>query len=259
MLGGERVAWWRYGLGTTVTFTSDAKSRLAAEWLTWPGFSKFWAQTIRHAMRKNDAKGVTVEVAQRARRATVTLDAVDPSGRFLNGAESEITVIDPRLGERKLPLIQTAPGRYVAEFDTPHSGAYHLNLSQRAANGGPVIHQQTRGLTVGYSDELRLRPTNTELLQQIATATGGRFDPKPDEALLDAPSDTTVQRMAQQTRPLWPELVMLALVLFVFDVALRRVDLSVWLPASNVPIKLSSQPPTAKRPSSAPRPKARTL
>ncbi|MBM3970417.1 MAG: VWA domain-containing protein [Planctomycetes bacterium] len=229
--GDPVLAWWRYGLGTTVAFTSDAKSRWAAEWLTWPDFSKFWAQTIRHAMRKNDTKGVTVEVAQRARRATITLDAVDPTGRFLNGAESEVTIIDPRIGERKLPLVQTAPGRYVAEFDTPHSGAYHLNLSQRAANSGPVLHQQTRGLTVGYSDELRLHPTNIELLQQIASATGGRFDPKPSEALLDAASASSVPRLAQQSRPLWPELVMLALILFIFDVALRRIDLSVWLPA----------------------------
>ena len=276
--GDPVLAWWRYGLGTTVAFTSDAKSRWAAEWLTWPGFSKFWAQTIRHAMRKNDAKGVTVEVAQRARRATVTLDAVDPSGRFLNGAESEITVIDPRLGERKLPLTQTAPGRYVAEFETPHTGAYHLNLSQRAANGGPVLHQQTRGLTVGYSDELRLRPTNTELLQQIASATGGRFDPKPNEALLDAEADQSPEssaatsdrrlggltpsarrRLAQQTRPLWPELVMLALMLFVFDVASRRIDLSVWFSSANTAVTSVVRHAAAKRPSLPTKPNARTL
>ncbi len=286
--GDPVLAWWRYGLGTTVAFTSDAKSRWAAEWLTWPGYSKFWAQTIRHAMRKNDAKGLTVEVVQRARRATVTLDAVDPSGRFLNGAESELTVIDPRLGERKLPLNQTAPGRYVAEFDTPHSGAYHLNLSQQAANGGPVIHQQTRGLTVGYSDELRLRPTNTELLQQIATATGGRFNPQPSEALLDAPARAQAsggrqppgssatedvqptggltpptrlgsQRMAQQTRPLWPELVMLALTLFVFDVALRRIDMSVWFPSVNTAVTSVVRHAAAKRPRPPTKPQARIV
>ncbi len=228
--GDPVLAWWRYGLGTTVAFTSDATSRWAAEWLTWPGYSRFWAQTVRYAMRKNDARGVTVSVTQRSRRATVTLDAINPSGRFVNGAESELTVIDPRLGERKLPLMQTAPGRYVAEFETPHPGAYHVNLVQREAIGGPVLHQQTRGLTVGYSDELRLRPTNIELLRQIAAVTGGRFDPKPSEALLDAPSETTRPRMAQQPRPLWRELLMIALILFVLDVALRRIDLSVWVP-----------------------------
>ena len=237
--GDPLLAWWRYGLGTTVAFTSDAKSRWAAEWLTWPGYSKFWAQVIRHAMRKNEAKGVTVDVQQRHRRATITLDAVDASGKFLNQTDTELTVIDSRLGERKLAMTQTAPGRYVAEFDTPNSGAYHLNLSQRAANNGPIIHQQTRGITVGYSDELRLRPTNNELLQQIATATGGRFNPKPSDALLDSPGESSTQRMAQQSRPLWPELVMLSLVLFVFDVALRRIDLTVWLPA-----RWSGLPPT---------------
>ena len=143
--------------------------------------------------------------------------------------------------------------------NSANSGAYHLNLSQRAANGGPVIHQQSRGLTVGYSDELRLRPTNTELLQQLATATGGRFDPKPSEALLDAPSESAVQRMAQQTRPLWPELVMLALVLFVFDVALRRIDLSVWFPSANTPITAVVKRAAAKRSSLPTKPKARAL
>ncbi|HLQ45191.1 MAG TPA: VWA domain-containing protein, partial [Planctomycetaceae bacterium] len=226
--GDPLLAWWRYGLGTTVAFTSDAKSRWAAEWLTWPGYSQFWPQVVRHALRKNDATGMTVEVAQRGRRAAVTLDAVHPSGNFLNGAETELTVIDPRLGQRHIPMLQTAPGRYVAEFETPNSGAYHLHLSQRAPNGGPVLHQQTRGLTVGYSDELRLRPTNMEFLKQIATTTGGRFSPIPSEVFFDA--DGSPRRMAQQTRPLWPELITAALILFVFDVALRRIDLQVWLP-----------------------------
>ncbi len=248
--GDPLLAWWRYGLGTTVAFTSDAKSRWAAEWLTWPGYSPFWAQVVRHAMRKNDAKGVTVEVQQRHRRATVTLDAVDPTGRFLNHAETELTVIDPRFGEQKLLMIQTAPGRYVTEFDTPHPGAYHMNLSQRAPNGGAVLHQQSRGLTVGYSDELRLRPTNTELLRQIATATGGRFSPQPDDAFTDA--DETARRTVQQTRPLWPELVIAALLLFVLDVALRRIDLQTWLPARwQVPLVKIRQMPARSLPDGA--------
>ncbi len=29
---------------------------MAAEWLSWPQFGSFWAQVIRHAMRKSDTK-----------------------------------------------------------------------------------------------------------------------------------------------------------------------------------------------------------
>ena len=43
-----------------------------------------------------------MQVDQKGRRATVTLDAIDPSGKYLNEAETELTVIDPQFGNRKL-------------------------------------------------------------------------------------------------------------------------------------------------------------
>lgn len=218
--GDPLLAWWRYGLGTTVAFTSDAKSRWGAEWLNWPGFGKFWSQVMRHAMRKSDAKGVIVQVTQRDRRATVTLDAIDPSGRFLNQAETDLTLIDPQLGLKKLPVRQTAPGRYVAEFETPQTGAYHLDLSQKQA--GKLLYHQARGLHVGYPDELRLRPTNETLLQELARVTGGQFNPKPAELF------TQSERIATRPTPLWPYLVLAAALLFLLDVALRRIDFSLF-------------------------------
>ena len=236
--GDPLLAWWRYGLGTTVAFTSDAKSRWGAEWLTWPGFSKFWAQVVRQSMRKNDVKGVIVEVKQERRRAMVSLDAIDPSGKFLNRADTEVTVIDPQLGQSKLEMKQTSPGRYVAEFETPLSGAYHLNMTQKTS-GGTLLHQQTRGLIVGYPDELRLHPTNEEMLRTLASTSGGRFDPDPTEIFTaeTSPVDQQSQgqpvippRTVQRTTPLWPLLVTAACLLFLLDVALRRIDLSLWWP-----------------------------
>ncbi len=216
--GDPLLVWWRYGLGMTVAFTSDAKSRWAAEWLTWPGFSKFWAQLIRQTMRKSETKGVTVAVEQRGGKATITLDAADPAGRFLNQADTAMTVIDPQLGTRKLPVVQTAPGRYVAEFETPQSGAYHLELTQHKS--GQLVYRQSRGLTVGYADELRLRPTNEALLKSIANVSGGQYEPA--AASLFAPTGRTARRPT----PLWPWLATVAAILLVLDVALRRVDLS---------------------------------
>jgi Ca-activated chloride channel family protein len=219
--GDPLLVWWRYGLGMTVAFTSDAKSRWAAEWLTWPGYGKFWAQVVRNTMRKSDAKGVAVQVDQRGGKATVTLDAVDPSGRFLNQAEAEMTLIDPQLGSRKVPLTQTAPGRYVATLDVSKSGAYHMELTQK--KNGQVLYRQSRGISVGYSEELRLRPTNETLLRQIAEASGGTYQPTAETIF--APTERTAHRPT----PLWPWLLSLAAILLVLDVFLRRVDLSLLL------------------------------
>ena len=79
--GDPLLAWWRYGLGMSVAFTSDAKSRWAAEWLSWPQFGQFWAQVVRHALRKAEAKGTVVQVDRKGRRAVVSLDAIEPVGQ----------------------------------------------------------------------------------------------------------------------------------------------------------------------------------
>ncbi|HEY7326259.1 MAG TPA: FixH family protein [Gemmataceae bacterium] len=214
--GDPLLAWWRHGLGMSAAFTSDAKSRWAAEWLSWPGFSKFWAQLVRNTMRKSEAKGVVVQVEQKERKATVTLDAVNAAGKYLNQVDTELTVIDPQLGDRKLAMSQTAPGRYVAEFDTPQSGAYHLEMSQKQQ--GQTLSQQSRGLVVGYDDEFRLRPTNEELLQAIARVSGGTYNPEPETVFAD------LDRTAPRATPLWPYLVTAAALIFLADVALRRID-----------------------------------
>src|SRR4029077_15061934 len=90
--GDPLLAWWRYGLGVTVAFTSDAKARWAAEWLSWPQFGQFWAQVVRHALRKAETKGALVQVQRTGRKAVVSLDAIEPSGRFLNRATTELTL-----------------------------------------------------------------------------------------------------------------------------------------------------------------------
>src|SRR5437868_12909461 len=129
-----------------------------------------------------------------------------------------MTIIDPRLATTKLPLAQTAPGRYVADFETPLSGPYHLELTQKV--GGQVLYQQSRGITVGYSDELRLKPTNETLLKSIADSSGGKYN------IVAGDVFASTGRTARRPTPLWPWLVTTAALLLVLDVALRRIDLS---------------------------------
>ncbi|REK10956.1 MAG: VWA domain-containing protein [Planctomycetota bacterium] len=218
--GDPVLVWWRYGLGMTVAFTSDAKSQWAAEWLSWPGFGTFWAQVIRHAMRKNESKGVFVEVDRRGDDARVIVDTVDPAGQYINEAQTHLTLIQPGLERQDIDLVQTAPGRYEADFKTADSGAYQLELSQQ--QHGATNFRKTRGVVVGYPDELRLGPPDEALMRRVAATSGGQFAPDA-EAVLDPG-----QRVAQRVTPLWPYLLMAALVGFVFDVALRRVDFSLW-------------------------------
>lgn len=221
--GDPLLSWWRYGLGMSVAFTSDAKSRWAAEWLTWPGYSKFWSQLVRHVMRKSDTKGVLVDVQRRGGEAHLQIDAVDLNGRFINDAHAHFTVIDPRLGEQRLEVPQTAPGRYEVDLQLPVSGAWQLQA--RLEKDGQLLHQQSRGVVVGYPDEFKLLPTNEILLKSLSQSTGGRYDVAATDVFRRDPAET-----AFRTTPLWPWLLTMAICVFVVDVALRRIDFSLFTP-----------------------------
>jgi Ca-activated chloride channel family protein len=133
-----------------------------------------------------------------------------------------LTLVDPALRANKMEMAQVAPGRYQAELDVTRPGSYQLMFSQ--TKDSQLLGRQTRGLAVGYPDELRLRPANSELLRTVAAAAGGRFDVNPDDVFQEP------DRTAPRAEPLWPYLATAALLLFVLDVALRRIDLTVVFP-----------------------------
>ncbi|MGL6195182.1 MAG: VWA domain-containing protein, partial [Thermoguttaceae bacterium] len=217
--GEPLLAWWRYGLGLSVAFTSDAKSRWAAEWLTWPDFAQFWAQIIRHSMRKSDSRGTMIELVQHGGKIHLTLDAVDDNESYVNRADGNLTVIAPNLAKEEIKLVSTAPGRYEASVTPPKRGGYHFQMSLQS--GEKNVVSQSRGVMVGYPDELHLKSTNTDLLQRIAATTGGVDNPLPESLFSE---DAT--RTAWRVEPLWPYLLSAALLLYVLDVLLRRVDFS---------------------------------
>ncbi len=101
--------------------------------------------------------------------------------------------------------------------ETPRRGSYQIDLAQ-TRDGGQAI-RQSRGLVVGYPDELRLRPTDTETLKRIAEVSGGGFEPTPTQLM------EKDDRTARQGVPLWPYLLMTALGLYIADVGLRRIEL----------------------------------
>jgi len=220
------LMWWRFGLGQTVAFTSDAKSRWGAEWTAWEDFGKFWAQIVRHAMRQSPSQGSALEIVSHPDGIRVTLDSLDESDRYINEATGTVTVIRSDQPNEQWVLSQTAPGRYESEIplqtrtggvSPPVSSVYHLQTELRL--GGRVLENQSRSIMPRYSDELRIRPTNEVLLRQLAELTGGAYDIATNEI-----AQWQSERSARKALPLWSWFLTIAAGLFVFDVLLRRVD-----------------------------------
>ncbi|MEM7164294.1 MAG: VWA domain-containing protein [Planctomycetota bacterium] len=206
---------WRYGLARTAAFTSDATGRWASDWIGWPGFDTFWAQVVRSIARRGRGELFRVERTIEGERGTVTLDAIDPDGRYVDGLAVQGRVLDPEAGEEVISFQQTGPGRYEAHFNASRAGSYLLSLAYDGEDGVEGMTQT--GLNVPYSPEYRQRNANLERLAALAESTGGR--------VLKAGDDLYSHDVPQQyrKRALLAELLIAALLLFFIDIFARRV------------------------------------
>jgi Mg-chelatase subunit ChlD len=228
--GDPLLIWWRCGRGLSAAFTSSVQSSWAPLWLEWPRLGPFWAQLVRYAMRPDDSQRFVLRLERKNDQTQLILDAVDADGQYVNGAEAALKIVDPHNVSRQVPLAQIAPGQYAANFQLPISNSQFsisnppasYRLEATLTRGGRTIYVGRRGLVVGYADELRLKPTDRDLLRSIAEITRGRYNPRPDE-VFTAPEDEAAVR---RTMSCLPYLLIAATLIFLGDVALKRIDLA---------------------------------
>ncbi len=210
--------YWRYGLGRTFAFTSDDRPHWAIHWLGWPGYTRFWAQTLRWSLRQNTNADFQTTLDNENGKGHLAVDAFTANGGFVNQAQIKANVVAPDLSLKPVTLAQTGPGRYEGVFDADQTGPYLVNVHKgEAVQGGPAPPSQTVSLVVPYSPEYRTLGPNLPLLTRLSEGTGGKVQTDPGKIFRDSPSWVT------GVRDIGPLLLLLSALLFVFDVAVRRL------------------------------------
>ncbi|HVR75668.1 MAG TPA: glutamine amidotransferase, partial [Planctomycetota bacterium] len=210
------LASWTYGLGRTVAFTSDAGRRWGRAWAAWSGYQQFWSQCVRWVSRPKNDDRFRLTRSIEGENALVSIDAITPDGRFLNGLDFAGTVTGPDLEPQPLSVRQVGPGLYRAEFPARKRGTYTVTLSHER-DGRPASH--VTGLTVPYSPEYRPLETNRDLLRQAAAAGAGKYHEDAAQADFFA-RDFPVTR---EVTDIWHSLLLTAIALLFADVFARRV------------------------------------
>ena len=216
-------AVWQYGLGRAAAFTSDAKPRWAAQWMSWPGFGQFWTQAFRDVLRRQGSAELQPRVEVNAGRGHITVEAASAEGEFKNNLRLRAHVIAPDLTAMDVTLEQTAAGRYEADFPATRRGAYLASVSEAGGATAPVA-----GAVNSYSPEFSIVTSDTNLLAQISEATGGTALAALASDAAQANDVNLFERRAARTLPheIWQGLLLVALLLLPIDVGIRRVHLS---------------------------------
>lgn len=214
------LAVWQFGIGRAAAFTSDATGRWGAEWMRWSDLARFWSRLLRWTARE-DVEGLQVSVEQTdasGRRATaggsaaITVDAYTGGGDPVDGLVIEARVTRPDGSAIRVPLAQSASGRYEGAAAAAQPGAYTVAVVAR----GPQARGVTTGFVVPYAPELRDLTANRSVLARIAEATGGRILADPRAAMAPA-------RSPRAPADAWPMLTGAAIALFVAEITWRRI------------------------------------
>ncbi|MDQ3493697.1 MAG: hypothetical protein M3452_10640, partial [Chloroflexota bacterium] len=182
----------------------------------WQGFNRFFSQLVSWTFPGEESEGLEAEFVPDGDETRLRLRSVESDGTPRDFYETLARVTLPGMDPLAVRLDQVAPGTYEVPLGTLTPGAYALRIDQTRAGETPL--GRTVVLVAPTPAEYRLLGTNDRLLASLRAATGGEALATGAEAWEKDLATTTA------SRELWPWLLLLALLLWPLDVAIRRVS-----------------------------------
>ncbi len=219
-------AYWNYGLGRSIAFTSDITGRWGSRWAGWEQFRAFWEQSIRWAMRPASSTNVVITTHEEGDRAVVEIEALQQdNATFLNFLQMRAKVHRPQGDSETLPLQQIGPGRYRGEFNIDEAGTYLVGAHYLGGSTEkPIQGHLQAAVCVPYAQEFRAMKHNRALLENLAQLTGGRVLMPGDPALVTMFEHEGLE-LPMSPQLMWDLLTIIAAALFILDVAARRLTI----------------------------------
>src|SRR6267154_970474 len=248
------LAYWTYGLGRTVAFTSDARSQPSRpawdrDWASSDMYGKFWEQVIYYTLRPTESGKLQMTTEFNDGKVRVIVDARDGNNRPMTDLnfQGSVTSPSPKADQAKkfeLKFEQKNSGLYEAEFKADEAGSYFINAQssrevRTMKDGKEVVTKEVdsvrNGVTIPYSPEFADLESNLGLMERIRDTTGGRTYTE-DEVGEVAQSSGEAKKVAlaeqvfrsglpqfKNLQPVWYWLVLVAAIGLFFDVAVRRI------------------------------------
>ena len=220
------LAQWQYGLGRSVAWTSDARQQWATPWIGTEAFGTMTAQLVAWTLPPQDEQGIDVRFSPgRDGELNVEVTSLDDDGAPRNFYRTILRMVAPDLAPVQSTLTQVGPGRYAGTVKADQPGAYLVRVAQ--TREGADSANRTLGVVSPAAEEFRRLGVDGDALARYAAAGQGReitLDPEDAEIVKQVWShDITA---AAFPTPIWPWLLLLAMILVPVDVGVRRVALT---------------------------------
>ncbi len=209
------LAWWPYGAGTVLAWTSDAEGAWTQEFLMWESAASFFGGLVTKTLPR-DARDGQLEVDNQNGVAKVRY-TLSPETKPEEGLATQAKILQPDGTELTVPLTEIAAGAYEGSFGAENQGAYALRVEQQKE--GDTLRVREGGTVVSFPEEYDIRKqAQGGALEQLARETGGQVLSY-DDPLLSARNQRVGERKQLTTL-----LCVLSMLAFLLDIALRRLS-----------------------------------
>ena len=197
------LAWWQYGAGRVLAWTSDTSGAWTADYLAWDDGARFFAGMVNYVLPQ---RGQTGEMTATAN--TITYKADENAERPENPIANVLT---PDGETTALALSQIAPGVYEVKWSADEDGAYAVTI----ADGDATLLEG--GFVKNYSSEYDLpSPEKREVFAQSVVQGGG-------QVFEGAITLSESNRPVRTRKDITDALLIAALIVFVLGAALQRL------------------------------------
>jgi uncharacterized membrane protein len=203
------LAFWRHGLGQTLAYTSDPASHWSAKWQSWADWERFWAQTGRYLARTSQPGNFQVSARFDGDNTTIIVDAFDEAS--LSETSWQGALIDSSDKEHRLNFLRTSYGRFEASI--PSSGSLFGKVFR--LHNGQIAEETIVQFSAPANREYDLSGDGRERLLELT----GNVVTSSDQLQFQT-------RIATDIQPIRSQLILWAIWLFLLDVALRKLDIS---------------------------------
>ena len=217
--GEPLLVRWRLGLGKVTVWTSDLKNRWAHHWIDWPGYPVLARQMVGDLLQEEMGMRLVVQLARERDRLRIAVDAVDEDDHWMKELYGRAELTMPDGSKRTLSLPEVALGRYETTVPLRQFGPYDVRVTLRGDPTSPALASGGATAVHPYPEEFRLGGADLRGLHSLVRETHGTVGATP-AAWRDAQG-----RSVKSWRWIWLDLVRLALLLLLVDIALRRVRL----------------------------------
>ncbi|SHJ87595.1 VWA domain-containing protein [Paramaledivibacter caminithermalis] len=207
------LAYWRYGLGKVIAWTSDLNGKWSHEWIKWRGFRDQWLGLINWCISNNFKEKMEVQLETNGGEVKVIGSVASPE----QDEYMEIVVLQDSGNLRdEILMDQISLGKYSGKFYLAQAGDYLITV--RLKNNDEIIDSLSKKIHLSYSIEYSINNgSGIKKIQSLANIAKGKVINKDDnvfqQPIIKNKSKTDLNFI----------LLPLSLLLFIFDIALRKI------------------------------------